>query len=204
MEELTRGQLLTYVPLLALLCITVLLMWRRIANTGTREQQTAEMDEREKELAAQRSAAVRQGTHDAAGHRLCITCQDKFTRATELPFLIVENHGVKDLVRRWFGAPSRYRVIQAEEGIPVYCSQCASVVRSKHERKVLEPEMKLRDLVFETSLDFRRWMRTGVNDAVIGSIEQHEERQQTLHPAPKRAPVVPMFGDGKSNGNGGG
>lgn len=194
----TPENLIAYAVVAVLVCVALYFgnRWSR----SRRESESREREaEREKEK-AETTARVRQGTHDANGHRLCITCNDKYTRATQLPFVIVEDDGWWDLVRRAFGAPSRYKVKQLEKGARVYCDQCAIVVRAKHERKVLEPETKLRDLHFETALDFRRWVRHGVNDSVLALIEQHDERQQTLNPIPKRATVHPLRGEANGGG----
>jgi hypothetical protein len=199
MPELSTPQnLIVYAAAAVLACLVLYLGVRW--SQSRREVDTREVEAERERAKNEASARVRQGTHDAQGHRLCITCNDKFTRATQRPFVIEEDSGIWDLIRRSFGAPARYSVKQLDRGADVYCESCAVVVRAKHERKILEPEIKLRDLHFETALSFRRWVQHGVNDVVAAQIEQHDEREQTLATPTRRATVTQL----RSEANGGG
>jgi len=198
MPNVSTLETLVGLAVLAVVLPLGLWLWRK-AEVARKEHETAELAELEKERSAARAVSVRQGTHDGDGRRLCITCQDKVTRATQPPFLVRQSEGWWDLVRRTFGAPARYIISQAKDATKVYCELCATLVRMEHEEYVLRYEKKLREGRKDAALELRRWLRHGCNDVVAANIEKHDERVRAVEPQPKRATVTTLH----ANGDGG-
>lgn len=183
--------------LLLVLCLIGLgvYTWYKKTEPVRQARERAAVAELEKEAAEVRQAQMRKGTHDQYGYRLCITCNDKVTRATQPAYVVKQSEGFWDLVKRWFGAPARYtiRQLKAKEGVvPVYCDQCSELVRLAHEDYILKYEAKVRQFKRDAAVELRRWLIHGCNDSVAVLIEKHEERVKTTEPQPKRATVVPI------------
>jgi hypothetical protein len=186
----------------AVLFVPMLIWWARRAESSRREREAAALAELEEKAAEVRQQQLRKGTHDQYGHRLCVTCNDKMTRATQPAFVVQQSEGVWDLVRRWFGAPARYIVKQLKKGdenTDVYCDQCADLVRLAHEDFILRYENRVREFKRDAAVELRRWLIHGCNDSVILLIEKHDELIKQTEPQPRRAAVVPL----KTEANGG-
>jgi len=186
----------------AITVIPLVVWWTRKMDAVHKERQSAAMAELEEKAAEVRQQQMRKGTHDQYGHRLCVTCNDKMTRATQPAFVVKQSEGFWDLVRRRFGAPARYIVTQLKKGddtTDVYCDQCADLVRLAHEDYILRYEKKVREFKRDAAVELRRWLIHGCNDTVALLIEKHDERIKQTEPQPKRATVVPL----KTDANGG-
>jgi hypothetical protein len=124
------------------------------------------------------------------------------TIATQPAFVVQQSEGTWDLVRRWFGAPARYTIVQlkkSDEHVNVYCDQCAELVKLAHEEYILRYEKKVREFKRDAAVELRRWLIHGCNDAVAVLIEKHDERVKSTEPQPRRAAIVPL----KTETNGG-
>jgi len=166
---------------------------RRQRELEEREAQQQAMKEQPKE---QRSEQVEDGTHDKYGHRLCITCYDGFSRAEQRAFLIVQSDGFKDLLHRWFGAPARYKVKQATKTVKVYCNECADLMKQEHESYILAFEQQMRDARRDATVQLRRWVKIGCNEAARYRLEQYEKDVKRVANRPP-AKVVPLHGNGQ-------
>jgi hypothetical protein len=170
------------------LAATIIIVRKAVTRRRGAQTDSGTAEALEKEAAQK----VRAGTHDAQGHRLCITCSDKMTRATQPPFLVELDTGLWDLVRRAFGAPERYKLARAASAEPVYCDMCADIVEAKHRARLLKYEQRVRDAHASAALELRRWLRNGCNDAVAAEIEKHDAQQRELEPQQRRATVVQL------------
>lgn len=178
--------------------------WLRKAEARRKVLEVAAFAELEEKQAEARSVAVRKGTHDQHGHRLCITCGDKQTRATQPAFAVKQSEDFKDLIKRWFGAPARYTIKQLKRGesVPnVYCDECSALMKLEHEEYILRYESKIRLFKRDAGVELRRWLKHGCNDAVVHLIEEHEEKVKKYEPQPKRAAVVALPTKTESNGS---
>lgn len=181
--------------LLAVAIIPVVRHFWLKAEARRKEEQAAAMARLEEQQNEARQTAMRKGTHDQHGFRLCITCGDKMTRATQPAFIVKQSEDLKDLIKRWFGAPARYTIKQLKKGdsVPnVYCDECADLMRLEHEEFILRYEAKTRQFKRDAGVELRRWLKKGCNDAVVHLIEEHEEKVKKYEPQPKRATVVPL------------
>ena len=198
MEKLTTENLL-WLGLAVAIGVPVLLgVWKRVLKS-MKDSESTERAEREKEEQTRLQQLVRAGTHDSHGYRLCITCSDKTTRATQPPYVVEQREGLWDLIKRSFGAPSRYVIRQSKMGIPVYCDQCAPLVYLEHQDYVLRYEKKLREQRRDAALELRRWLKSGVNEVVSQRIEEHDEEIKKTMPEEKKAPVVQLRSDLSGN-----
>ena len=197
MEDLSTMQ--TLILVVGLVVLVPLGVWYLRRAEGSRhERQDAALAELEKEAADVRQQQHRKGTHDQHGHRLCITCGDKQTRATNPAYEVRQSEDFWDLVKRSFGAPARYTIKQrkrSESVVNVYCDECSELMKLEHEEYVLRYEAKSRQFRRDAGVELRRWLKHGCNDAVARLIEQHDERVKATEPQPKRATVVPLNSD---------
>jgi len=213
MYDLTNGELVGIT--LSCLVLAALVGWY-IVTLKSREKAQAESERRQRELEereAQQQAVKEQkseqvstraseptgsGTHDKYGHRLCITCSDGISRAEQRAFLIVQSDGVIDLFRRWFGAPARYKVKQSTKTVKVYCSECADLMRQEHESYILAFEQQMRDARRDATVQLRRWVKIGCNEAARYRLEQYEKDQKRIANKPP-AKVVPLHQNGQQS-----
>lgn len=196
MDKLNTENLLWVGMMVAIAIPTLLWLWKRITK-AMKESEVAEHAEREKEEQVRLQQMMRAGTHDSQGYRLCITCGDKVTRATQPPYLVTQSEGIWDLVRRAFGAPARYIIRQSKSGVNVYCDQCASLVCLEHQDYVLRYEKRLREQRRDAALELRRWLKYGVNEVVSHRIETHDEEiRQAMPDEPKKASIIPFNKEG--------
>jgi len=191
MNNMSTGMVALMLLAVAVAIPLILWVWRK-ASVAKKEAEVNERAEREKEEQGRLQQQVRAGTHDVQGYRLCITCSDKTTRATQPAFLVEQSEGVMDLVKRRFGAPSRYNIQQVEHGVNVYCDQCATLVNLEHQDFTLRFENKLREQRRDAALELRRWVKYGVNDVVARRIEEHDEQVRSQQPDEKRPNVIPL------------
>jgi len=198
---MSDGELLGFI--IAGVVVVGLVAWYIVTNKS-RQKEEAERRQRELEEQEAQKGTVKEnndeqvaaGTHDKYGHRLCITCTDTFTRATQRPFLIVQSEGVKDLFRRGFGAPARYKVKQSTKTVKVYCQECADLMLQEHESYILAFEQQIRDARRNATVQLRRWVKIGCNEAARYRLEQYEKDIKRIANKPP-AKVVPLHGNGQ-------
>lgn len=193
MEELTWTNAAYVAIVILALGLGFRWLWKKTAGGSQPVNYHEELDQ-EKQTDI-RQQQVRKGTHDQYGHRLCITCGDKQTRATQPAFVVNQDEGPWDLVKRAFGAPARYTIKQLEKSdkvVNVYCDGCADLMRLEHEEFILRYETKARLFKRDASVELRRWLKFGCNDAVVRLIEEHDEKIKKYEPQPKKATVVPL------------
>ena len=208
MNDLTTGELVGIT--LACLALSVLVGWylvtfkSREKSRDEAERYQRELEERESQPVKepknemQKSESSASDTHDKYGHRLCITCSDTFTRATQRPFLIVQSEGFKDLISRWFGAPARYKVKQSTKTVQVYCEECAALLYQEHESYILAFEQQMRDARRDATVQLRRWVKIGCNEAARYRLEQYEKDIKRIANKPP-AKVVPLHSNGQQS-----
>jgi len=211
--DLTHGELIGIT--VACLALAALVGWyiltfkSRESVRAEAERQQRELEEREAQQQAAKEPKSEQvgtctseptgsSTHDKYGHRLCITCRDGFSRATQRPFLIVQSEGIKDLIHRWFGAPARYKVKQSTKTVKVYCQECADLMLQEHESYILAFEQQIRDARRNATVQLRRWVKIGCNEAARYRLEQYEKDIKRIANKPP-AKVVPLHGNGQQS-----
>jgi hypothetical protein len=175
--------------------VPLAIWWMRKMDRNRKAEEATAFAKLEEQQAEARQQQVRKGTHDPHGYRLCITCGDKQTRATQPAFVVKQSEDLGDLIKRWFGAPARYTIKQLKKGeaVPnVYCDECADLMKLEHEEYILRYEGKIRAFKRDAGVELRRWLKHGCNDAVVHLIEEHEEKVKKYEPQPKRAAVVPL------------
>lgn len=189
MTDISTTESLWLIPVAIAAMVAIYFLVKKLRSL---DDDRPNQEERERKEAAHRKEQVRAGTHDQHGHRLCITCNDGHTRATQKAFKLVQAEGVPDLVRRQFGAPARYTIEQAEKGELVYCDDCAVVVRLEHEDKLLNYESGFRSYKRDAAIELQRWFKGGCNDVVARRIREHDRQVRADEPLEEQADVIDL------------
>lgn len=180
-----------------ILCVAVVIavgVATRVAGAVRRvkvdpEKESAAEELREKERKRLIADAVRAGTHLADGTPRCRVCE---ARATHPGPSLKRDEAVIDLVRRYFGGPSRFRVHVPDAGAPRFCESHHHVAVVDARLFLVEAERVRVETSAATEALVGTYESTGIVQRVRARIARADSRPQD---APGTAPAALPPGD---------